>query len=85
MRFLVRAGVWRGISNQRRSVMAVPRIMRRDEVLVAVGFSYSTLKRKVRAGEFPAPVKLGRRSVGWFATEVEEWITSRERSDMSVF
>ena len=63
----------------------LPRIMRRDEVLAAVGFSYSTLKQKVRAGEFPAPVKLGPRSVGWFAEEVEEWLTSRERSSMSAW
>ena len=62
----------------------LPRIMRKAEVLAAVGFSYSTLKRKVRAGEFPAPVKLGPRSIGWFAEEVEEWLTSRPRSDMSV-
>ena len=61
------------------------RILRKAEVLARIGFSYSTLKRKVRAGEFPAPVKLGPRSVGWFESEVDEWLTSRPRSDMSVF
>jgi len=37
----------------------------------------STLYAKVAEGEFPTPIKLGQRSVGWSAAEVEAWIDSR--------
>ena len=61
------------------------RIMRKSEVLDVIGLSYSHLKRLVKSGEFPAPVKLGVRAVGWLSEEVDEWLTSRPRSDMSVW
>ena len=41
------------------------------------GVPRSTLYAKVAEGEFPTPIKLGQRSVGWSAAEVEAWIDSR--------
>jgi prophage regulatory protein len=37
----------------------------------------STLYRKVAAGEFPTPLKLGESASGWLLSEVEAWIGSR--------
>lgn len=37
----------------------------------------STLWRKVKAGEFPQPVKLGPNSTAWVLDEVEAWLRER--------
>jgi prophage regulatory protein len=41
------------------------------------GQSRSTIYDKVQRGEFPAPVKLGERAVGWVEAEVEAWVKDR--------
>jgi predicted DNA-binding transcriptional regulator AlpA len=40
-------------------------------------FSQATLWRKVKAGTFPAPVKLGDRITAWKVESVREWMNSR--------
>ena len=39
----------------------------------------TTLRRWVKAGRFPRPVKLGPNTVAWRVKEVEQWDGSRER------
>jgi prophage regulatory protein len=39
-----------------------------------IPFSSSTLWRKVKAGEFPAPVKLSSRVTAWRAEDVRAWM-----------
>ena len=56
------------------------RLLRRAEVERRIGFGRSTLYRMMRAGEFPAPIKIGPRAVRWSAREVAEWLASRPRS-----
>ena len=46
-------------------------------VLNATGLSRSTLYARVKLGEFPAPVKLGERSVAWPVESVRAWIAAR--------
>ena len=50
------------------------RILRRAEVQFMTGLATSTLYAKMRAGEFPSAIKLGRRAVGWKSTDIEAWI-----------
>lgn len=57
----------------------INRIMRLPEVLTATGVSPATIWRWVKAGNFPAPVKLGPNATGWRATDVESWIESRKQ------
>ena len=55
-------------------------ILRTAEVLEVVGLSRTTIWRRVQAGDFPAPIRLGpagSRAVGWRSEEVEEWVRSR--------
>jgi predicted DNA-binding transcriptional regulator AlpA len=40
-------------------------------------FSASTLWRKVRNGDFPAPVKLSAGITAWRLSDVNEWLTSK--------
>ena len=52
-------------------------IMKRPAVEAQTGLSRSSLYRKIQAGEFPAPVRLGKRAVGWNSKAVERWINDR--------
>ena len=65
--------------NLRRAVAdKAERILRRREVLDRVGISQSTLYAWMAAGEFPRPVALGSKLVGWRESDVTGWIESRE-------
>lgn len=39
-----------------------------------IPFSSTTLWRKVKAGDFPAPVKLSQRVTAWRAEDVRAWM-----------
>ena len=57
------------------------RVLRLREVLERVGLSKSTLWRLIKARQFPRPINLGPRAVGWIEEEVDEWISSRTRAE----
>lgn len=52
-------------------------IIRRKAVEARTGLSRSTIYAKVAAGEFPAPVALGARAVGWVDSEISDWLAQR--------
>ncbi|AOJ70296.1 phage transcriptional regulator AlpA [Burkholderia pseudomallei] len=54
------------------------KLLRLVGVLDTVGVKKTTLYRWIREGKFPAPVQLGARSVGWRATDVQQWVESRQ-------
>ncbi len=58
------------------------RIIRRSELCSITGQSYTTIWRRIKAGEFPAPVKLSEsgRAVGWYASEVNAYLRNRPRA-----
>lgn len=51
-------------------------LMRRTEVQRETGLSRSTIYKRVKDGTFPAPVKLGERSVAWRVAEIEAFLES---------
>lgn len=53
-------------------------IWRKPRVLVAISMGNTWLYEAIKRGEFPAPVKLGARAVGWRRSDVEAWLASRE-------
>jgi prophage regulatory protein len=53
------------------------RILRRREVLPLVGFGRTTLIKLVKAGTFPAPVRISNHAVGWKWSDVQRWISER--------
>ncbi len=55
------------------------RILRAKAVMARMGWSRTTLWRRVRAGEFPAPVDTGSNTVGWFDDEVDTAQENLER------
>lgn len=52
-------------------------ILRRQEVEARTGLSRSTIYAWVKDGNFPAPISLGAKAVGWLEAEIEDWIAAR--------
>ena len=50
------------------------------EVVALVRFSRSTLYLMVANGTFPAPKKIGSKSVRWVAAEVNQWLADAPRT-----
>lgn len=53
------------------------RLLRLPEVKVRTGYSRSELYRRIAAGDFPAPVKLGERASAWPEHEIQKWCQAR--------
>ena len=49
-------------------------IIRRKALEARIGLSCSTIYMMMSEGRFPRPLKIGRRAVGWRASDVEEWL-----------
>jgi prophage regulatory protein len=49
------------------------------ETLVELGFVNNrvTLSRRIKRGEFPAPIRIGSRNVAWLQSEIDAWQTER--------
>jgi prophage regulatory protein len=54
-------------------------ILRLPEVIARVGISRSAIYLAVSKAEFPQPVKLGVRSIGWLESEIDQWISERTK------
>ena len=52
-------------------------ILRRPEVQARTGLSCSTIYDSIKAGTFPAPIKLGPKSVGWVESEINDFLVAR--------
>lgn len=57
------------------------KIVRRHEVEELVGLRRSALYAMIARGEFPKPVKLSSRAVGWRLSDIWSWIESRPCAD----
>ena len=53
------------------------RFLRINEVVARVGLSKSSIYEMVKRGEFPAPVRIKVRAVGWWESDIDEWMSSR--------
>ncbi|PLM61628.1 dipicolinate synthase, partial [Klebsiella michiganensis] len=49
------------------------RFMRLPEVLERTGLSKPWIYRLIGRGEFPSPIKLGGRAIGFIESEIDEW------------
>lgn len=52
------------------------RILRLKAVLDRTGFSCSTLYRQMQRGKFPKQVRISEGCVGWYETDIEDWLDS---------
>lgn len=52
-------------------------LLRLPEVKARTGLSGSETYRRIAAGTFPAPVKLGERASAWVSADIDRWIADR--------
>lgn len=52
--------------------------LRRSEIEARFGVSRSTIYAWMSSGDFPRPVRLGRRAVGWLERDIDAWLKARE-------
>lgn len=52
-------------------------ILRRQQVEQRTGMSRSGIYAAIAQGEFPEPIRLTDRAVGWIEHEIEAWINER--------
>jgi len=64
-------------SNMQGATNVMNAILRLPAVKKTTGQSRSTIYDKMKRGEFPKPVKIGERAVGWVEAEVEAWLKAR--------
>ena len=55
----------------------VRELVRREEVEERFGVSRSWIYGEMRAGRFPEPVKISKRSVRWRVVDLDEWAAAR--------
>ena len=53
------------------------RILRLPDVKTRTGLSRSTIYVRLADGDFPRPVSLGKRAIGWSEAEINAWISER--------
>ncbi len=53
------------------------RILRRPAVENMTGLSRSTIYVQMAGGQFPRPVRLGKRAVGWRESAIAQWLENR--------
>lgn len=59
------------------AVQLADALLRVQTVAAATGLSAPTIYRKLKAGEFPQPVKLSARCTRWKSAEVRDWIQAQ--------
>lgn len=61
----------------RKKVTMSYKIIKLPEVMVRTGLSRSSLYNFISKGLFPKQCLIGVKSVGWLASEVDDWIAQR--------
>ncbi len=60
------------------------KILRRTEVEKVTGLSRSAIYASIKKGQFPAPIRLTERAVGWLESTINEWIESKINTNRRV-
>ncbi len=68
----------RRIAVQTLDSLKIPEALLRISTVTAVtGLSESSIRRKVASGDFPAPVKDGKRCTRWVSAKVQNWLRAK--------
>jgi prophage regulatory protein len=49
------------------------------DVIRRTSFSKTTIYRLVRAGQFPKPIRISTRRVGWLIQDLNDWVDAQTR------
>lgn len=56
-------------------------LLRRKAVEAETGLSRSSIYRMMDEGEFPRPIRIGKRAVAWRTSTIEQWKNGRPSAD----
>ncbi|UVT20043.1 MAG: AlpA family phage regulatory protein [Nitrospira sp.] len=56
-------------------------ILRPQDAQRHVALSRSSIYARLAENDFPKPIRLGPRAIGWLKSELDEWLASRPRSE----
>jgi len=56
---------------------AIDPVLRFPAVKAITGLARSTIYLKLERNEFPRPISLGDRAVGWLQSDIEKWLQQR--------
>ena len=56
-------------------------IVRPKNLVQILGIHMTTLWRWIQAGEFPQPMRLNKKTIGWRQSTVEEWLRNCEEKN----
>lgn len=59
-------------------------ILRLPAVKARTGLSRSTIYNRISEGNFPEPVSLGGRAVGWIDAEIQDWLAERIQASRKI-
>jgi len=59
------------------------KILRLPVVKDVTGLSRSTIYLRISRNEFPSPISLGGRAVGWLEKDVENWLAEKIEASRS--
>ena len=57
----------------------VPRIITKKELLTLVPYTPQHILRLEKQGKFPKRIEIGPRRVGWWLSEVLDWLSNKPR------
>ena len=57
------------------------RMLRRPAVELATGLSRSSIYAMMDSGDFPRPIRIGKRAVAWSQMAIDDWLTQRPTAD----
>ncbi|NDD14989.1 MAG: AlpA family phage regulatory protein [Betaproteobacteria bacterium] len=73
-----------GAKMETSRITGAGRLLRERHLLQSIlPFSASTLWRKVRAGTFPAPIKLGPGITAWREKDIVDWLNQQSAGGQS--
>lgn len=58
------------------------KILRLPIVKESTGLSRSTIYLRIANGEFPRPISLGGRAVGWVEQDVQDWLEEKRADSL---
>ncbi|HIB83440.1 MAG TPA: AlpA family transcriptional regulator [Chromatiaceae bacterium] len=61
-------------------------ILRLPAVKVRTGLSRSSIYLRISTDDFPAPISLGGRAIGWVESDIDDWLAEKieaSRADVS--
>ena len=67
----------KGVLNMGKTPKAPPTILRLSQVEERTGLSGSYIYNLMSNDEFPRPIKLGPRAVGWVESDINDWLMER--------